>query len=144
MRKLLAFLAFLLLPLAAYAAITGTVGTYQAQQMQIGQLALGRGTGTCVSNAVTINNGSGVITTEALSTAAGATQAITLTNSRIAAGDMVYAVADPNGSTGTPTISNVTVTATTAVFNLKNDHASAAFNGAIKIYIFISKQGNLN
>lgn len=128
----------------AKAAITGNETSMQAQQVAVGQLQVGMGTGTAVSNAVTINNGSGIITTEALSTAAGANATITLTNSRIAAGDIVLANVDLNGSAGTPVLSSVTVTASTAVFVIKNDHSANAFNAALKIMFVVVKSGNAN
>lgn len=115
-----------------------------AQVVSAARLQVGTGTGTCVSNAVTINKASGVITTEALTTAAAATQAITLTNSKIQAGDMVIATADPNGSTGTVTVANVAVSAGSAVILLQNIHASVALNAAVKIMFFVVTKGNPN
>lgn len=128
----------------AKAAIDGTESSMQRQQVSVGQLQIGMGTGTASSNAVTINNGSGVITTEALTTTAGSTQAITLTNNRIAAGDIVFAIVDPASSAGTPTVANVAVSANTAVILVKNIHGSNALNAAIKIYFMVVKSGNAN
>lgn len=142
--KALALLALLLIPAVAYAAITGTEGRMGNQRVAIGEVQIGRGTATAVTNAATITNGSGIITTEVLTTAAGATQAITLTNTRIAAGDMVFSSLDPNGSAGTPAIANVAVSANTAVFLIQNIHASAALNAALKISFWINKSGNTN
>lgn len=136
-------LAFAAIP-AAQAVIDGIDGRMQRQQVQIGQLAVGIGTGTASSNAVTINAGSGIITTEALSTAAGATQAITLTNDRLAVGDVIFAMVDKGASAGQPVVANVVVTANTAVFTIQNIHASAALNAAVKIYFVLSKAGNAN
>lgn len=126
----------------AHAVITGTNSSMQREQARIGQLQLGRGAAT--GNTPTINNGSGVITTAALTTAAGATQAITLTNSRIAAGDIVLYGLDANASAGTPVVANVTVTAGQAVFLIQNIHASAALNAAVKVYFLVLKAGNAN
>lgn len=135
--------AMLGLPFAAHAVITGTNSTSQAEQMRIGQLQAGLGTATG-SNTPTINNGAGIITTAALATAAGGTQAITLTNNRIAAGDQVFASMDNNGSTGQPMIANVQVTAGQAIFVIQNIHASVALNAAVKISFLINKAGNAN
>lgn len=99
------------------------------------------GTGTASSNAVTVNAAAGVITTEALSTAAGATYTCTLSSSKIEAGDMVFATVDPNGSAGTPILANVAVSAGQAVIIVKNDHASAALDSAVKIYFFVLSAG---
>jgi Kef-type K+ transport system membrane component KefB len=128
----------------AHAVITGTSSTNQQQQFRVGQLQVGAGTVTAVSNAATLAFGSGIITTESLTTAAGATQAITLTNSRIAAGDMVFSSIDPGSSTGTPTIANIAVSANTAVFLIRNAHASVALNAPVKISFMINKAGNNN
>src|SRR6185369_8656108 len=121
------------------AVTTGLKSDTRHQQVEIGLLDVDSGTGTCSSNAVTISRGAGVITTESLTTAAGATQAITLTNTEIAAGDMVLAMCDPGSSTGTPTVVNTAVSANTAVFLLQNVHSSASFNAAVKIYFLVVK-----
>ena len=128
----------------ANAVLSGTDSRQQNQQVAIGQLQVGSSTGTASSNAVTINAASGVITTESLTTAAGATQNITLTNDRVAAGDMVFAMVDANGSAGQPAVANVTLTAGQVVFAVRNLHASNALNAAVKIYFVINKAGNSN
>lgn len=122
----------------------GEASSTQDRIVNVARLKPGFGTGTASSNAVTINRAAGIITTEALTTAAGASQAITLTSNKILAGDAVFAVVDPNGSTGTPTVSNVAVSASTAVILVKNDHASAALNAAVKIMFFVVTAGNPN
>lgn len=142
-RIVLGLFALMLSSAAAFAACCdGTDSRMQNQQVSIGRLELGMGTAT--GNSVTINNGSGVITTAALTTAAGATQAVTLTNSNIAVGDIVLAQVDPNGSAGTPVVANVAITAGQAVITLQNIHASAALNSAVKVYFQLIKAGNTN
>lgn len=126
----------------ALAAISGTWSEKQDEQAALGQLQIGSGAAT--GNTVTINNGSGTITTAALSTAAGATQTIVLNDSRIAVGDMIQATLDPNGSAGTPIVANVAITAGVATIVVQNIHASAALNSAVKIYFLINKSGNAN
>lgn len=123
---------------------TGEQNDLQASIVNIARLKLGAGTGTASSNAVTINRAAGVITTETLTTAAGATQVITLTSNKIRAGDMVFAIVDPATSTGTPSIANVAVSASTAAILVKNIHASVALNAAIKIYFLVLTAGNAN
>ena len=77
----------------------------------------------------------GTFTTGALTTAAGAKQAITLTNTVINAGDRVLAfVVAYSGTTGTPVISTVSVSNDTAVFSLDNAGA-AVFNGDFTILV---------
>lgn len=91
------------------------------------------GTATASSGAATLNALQGIITTEALTTAAAAEYTLTLTNNQIAVGDFVVASADAASSTGTPGIGGCAVTAGQVVITVTNLHASAAFNAAIKI-----------
>jgi hypothetical protein len=81
------------------------------------------GTVTLSSNAGTLSKMAGVITTEALTTAAGAGQALTITNTLAATTSIVLVTRTGGTSTGgTPTASTITIT-------LDNKHASAAFDG---------------
>lgn len=156
LKRLLTLIAALGIAGAAYAVEptrSGPVGTETgenslsaAQIVNMARLKVGSGTGTCSSNAVTVNRASGVITTEALTTAAGATYTCTLTSSKIKAGDMVLAIVDANGSAGMPVLANVTVTGSsgTAAFVIQNIHASAALNAAVKIYFLVITAGNPN
>ncbi len=95
-------------------------------------LFLGKSTGTESSNAVTINNQSGVITTVSLTTAQYATEVITLTNSLISATSVV--IASIMG--GTNTTPGVTVSATadvgSSIITLTNTN-STALNGTVII-----------
>jgi hypothetical protein len=141
-RAMLALSAIIASTIIAMAAISGTWSEKQDEQVAMGQLQLGMGAAT--GNSVTINQGAGVVTTAVLSTAAGATQAITVANSRIAVGDSVQCTLDPNGSTGTPTCANVAVTAGQMVFTIQNISAATALSTAVKIYFSINKAGNPN
>lgn len=92
------------------------------------------GTATSTAAAATINHSGGTITTEALTTAAGATYTMTLTNSVIAADSVVMAsVALGTATTGVPVVTTVKPAAGSVVIILQNIHASAALNGTIKI-----------
>lgn len=97
------------------------------------------GTGTCSSNAVTISKMAGVITTEALTTAAGASQAITLTNTLAAVGDLVipYIV----GGTNTRAHINVFAVATAggATITINNIGPTNAINGTVIIGFLLIK-----
>lgn len=141
-RFLAASAALLLSGGIAFAVITGINSASQDQQVAMGQLQLGQGTAT--GNSVTVNNGAGVVTTAALSTAAGATQAITIANNRVAVGDQVQCTVDANASAGTPICANVTVTAGQIVALIQNIHAANALNAAVKVYFVVNKQGNAN
>lgn len=95
-------------------------------------LGLKGGTVTGSSGAATLNQSAGVITTESLTTAAGATFTETLTSSTVAATDICLASVTTTG-TGEPVITKVTPAAGSLVFVVRNNHASAAFNAALKI-----------
>lgn len=89
---------------------------------------------TASSGAATLNTGSGVITSESLTTAAGATYTLTLTDSQIAATDIVQAtVSLGSATTGIPTVATVKPAAGSVTIVIQNIAASAALNGTIKI-----------
>jgi len=92
------------------------------------------GTATSTANAATISAQNGVITTEALTTAAGATYTMTLTNKYIKVGSVVLVtVAKGTATAGMLTVGYVTPAAGSVVIILQNIHASAAVDGTIKI-----------
>jgi hypothetical protein len=92
------------------------------------------GTGTSTTNAATINTQTGVITTEALTTAAGATYTMTLTNSLIQSGSIVnVSVGKGTATAGMPVVAWVTPSTGTCVIILQNIHATNALNGTIKL-----------
>jgi hypothetical protein len=116
-------------------ATTPEAGSFS--QVQIDQ---GTKTATASSGAATLNKDAGVITSESLSTAAGATYTLTLTDSSIAAADQVMAsVALGTATTGTPAITTVKPAAGSVVIVVQNIHASAALNGTIKIAFVVFK-----
>jgi hypothetical protein len=94
----------------------------------------GTKTVAATSGAATLNKASGKVTTESLVTAAGSSYTLTLTNSQIAAADMVMATACyGTASTGVPDITLVTPAAGSVVIVVQNVHASVAFNGTLVI-----------
>ncbi len=98
------------------------------------QLDTGTKTATAVTGAATLNKASGKITTEALTTAAGASYTLTLTNSQIAAADTVFvSLANGTNSAGLPMVGLVTPAAGSATIVVNNIHASAALNGTLVI-----------
>lgn len=104
------------------------------------QLDTGTKTATATAGAATLNKDSGKITTEALTTAAGATYTLTLTNSSIAAADMVFAsVAYGTATAGMPVITRVSPAANSVVIVIQNIHASAALDGTLKISFMVVK-----
>ncbi|WP_267550372.1 hypothetical protein [Rhizobium rhizogenes] len=94
----------------------------------------GTKTATATAGAATLNKGSGIVTSEALTTAAGATYTLTITDSTIVASDLVFAsVQLGSATTGTPVITTTAVSANTITIVVQNVHASAALNGTIKV-----------
>lgn len=92
------------------------------------------------AGAATLNSGYGVITSESLTTAAGATYTLTLTNAAIAAADIVLVSVGKGTSTaGTATVSWVTPAAGSVVIIVQNIHASNALNGTIKLAFSVVK-----
>jgi len=103
-------------------------------------LDTGTKTATASSGAATLAKTAGVITSEAITTAAGATYTLTLTNSTIAAADQVFASVNLGAGTGgTPAVASVTPGAGSVVIVIQNIHASAAFNAAIVISFMVLK-----
>lgn len=152
MRRSLIAIAALAFAVAAQAAeptrtpsVGQETGENSAASAQIVDMARVKpGFGIATGNTVTINNASGIVTTASLTTAAGATQAITVNSTKIQAADAVLATVSPNGSTGTPVVANVTVTAGQAVVLLQNIHASVALNAAVKVMFLVVTNGNPN
>lgn len=95
---------------------------------------------TLSSNAGTLSQLAGKITTEALTTAAGAAETLTITNTLVAATDII--ILTRNGGTsdeGTPEVT-VTPGSGSFVITLENRHASAAFDGTFIFGFLVIKQ----
>jgi hypothetical protein len=106
-----------------------------------GNLLVNFGTVTAAAGAATLNNKAGIVTTENLTTAAGADYTLVLTNSSIAATDMVLVqVSYGNMTAGIPHLLNVTPAAGSVTIVVRNIHASAAFdNKNLKIRFLVLK-----
>lgn len=107
-----------------------------------GAVRLGEGTktATATAGAATLNQPSGKVTSEAITTAAGAVYTLTLTNSVIEAADQVYAsVSLGAGTGGTAAVCQVKPAAGSCTIAVQNVHGSAAFNAAIVISYFVVK-----
>ena len=104
------------------------------------RLDTGTKTATAAAGAATLNKASGVVTTEALSTAAGANYTLALANNTVAPGDQVYAsVAYGSATAGTPIIATVRPGAGTVAIVIRNDDAAAALNGTLRVSYFVIK-----
>lgn len=123
-------------------AAAGSGGALSAASVVSGSLALDTGTKTAAATAgaATLNKDAGVITTEALTTAAGVTYTLTLTNSSIAAADQVFAsVGYGSATAGTPVVTRVKPGAGSVTIVIQNIHASAALDGTLKIAFLVLK-----
>jgi actin-like ATPase involved in cell morphogenesis len=97
-------------------------------------LGMRTGTATATAGAATLNAESGVVTSEAITTAAAASYTLTITNSKIKATDMVFAsVAYGTSTTGEPAINRITPADGSLVIIVRNEAAAAALNGTIKV-----------
>lgn len=92
--------------------------------------------GTGGTSTATLSKMAGVVTTDAITTAAAANHVMTITNTLVAAGDIVQ-ISQNGGanSAGTPLFSAVAGAGTITV-TIFNKHASAAFNGTL-IFSFL-------
>jgi hypothetical protein len=93
------------------------------------------GTASATAGAATLNAQAGKITSEAVTTAQNAIYTLTLTNSEIAAADIVLAsVGNGTNTQGTPTITRVSPADGSVVILVSNLHATAqALNGTIVV-----------
>lgn len=92
------------------------------------------GTASASGGAATLSKQRGTITSEALTTAAGADYTLTLTNTKVTTSSIVLVSLD-NGSNTTAAIYVALVTpgSGSVVIKVRNAHASSALNGTIKI-----------
>lgn len=97
--------------------------------------SLNSGTATATAGAATLDNRFGKITTESLTTAQNGVYTLTITNSSIAATDLVMAsVANGTNTQGTPTVTRVQPADGSLVILISNLHASAqALNGTLVV-----------
>lgn len=89
---------------------------------------------TAVAGAATLNKLSGTVTSEALTTAGGASYTLTITDTSILATDQVFAsVALGTATTGMPVVTTVKPGAGTLTIVVRNATGAAALNGTIAV-----------
>ena len=92
------------------------------------------GTATAVAGAATSNTQRGTITSEALTTAAGASYTLTLTCNRVSSASQVFAsVQNGTNTQGKPVIGRITPGSGSVTIEVWNLHAADALNGTLKI-----------
>ncbi len=91
-------------------------------------------TGTGATGTATLSKKAGLITSEALTTAAAGTYTLTLTNTKITAASIILAQARiASATTGTPMVTKVTAGSGSVVIVVTNIAAAAALNGTIEV-----------
>jgi hypothetical protein len=115
-------------------AVAGTVTVTGGLKQVIGAAA-------ATAGAATLAALQGKVTSEALVTAQNAIYTLTLTNSQIAAGDIVLAsVSNGTNTQGSPVVTRISPAAGSVVILVANLHASAqAFNGTIVVSFMVIK-----
>ena len=104
-----------------------------------GNFRVDRGSVTLASNTGTLNKMAGVITTESLNTAGAASQALTITDSKVSASDIIV-VSQIGGTNTTRAISFVAVaSAGSFVITVYNNTAATALNGTLILGFVILK-----
>lgn len=111
--------------------------TIDSMLVKDGGVVMVHGTAAEAANAVTINQPSGVITTSALTNAAGASYSFTFTNSFITATSVVMLDRGAYSGTiitnGVPYVSHAAPGAGTIVITVTNIHAANALSGTLAI-----------
>ena len=97
------------------------------------KLTLDKGTGTESAGAVTISHQTGVITSTSLTTAAGSTHTITLTNTLIATTSVVLVSLMGGSNTTIGVQLSATAANGSSVITVSNNNASSALNGTLII-----------
>lgn len=91
------------------------------------------------SHAATLTKWAGVITTEALTTAAGASQAFVLTLTGVAAGDLAFVTRCGGTNTNKSYNYDAVTTTNTVTVTVYNNHASGALDGTLKFNLWVLK-----
>lgn len=92
------------------------------------------GTATAVSGAATLNQDGGTVTSESLTTAAGASYTLTLGCAKVNPNSLVLAsVANNSNTQGDPSVQKITPGTGQVTIVVVNRHSSQAFNGTLNI-----------
>lgn len=125
---------------ATGAVVGGSLSTTGAGSVGSLQLDTGTKTATATAGAATLNKDAGVITSEGLTTVAGAEYTLTITNSAIAAADQVFAsVANGTNTKGPIRITTITPGSGSVVIKVQNGHATDPLDGTIKVAFAVLK-----
>ncbi len=105
------------------------------------KLDTGTKTASATAGAATLAKSAGKVTTESLTTAAGADYTLTITaTGKVAAADQVFvSIANGTNTQGVPILRTVTPGANTITIVIRNDHASQALNGTLVVSYMVLK-----
>lgn len=120
------------------ASVSTSTGAATALKVMSGDGAMTAATAT--TGAATCSGMRGQVTTESLTTAAGAEYTLTITNDQAVAGDQCFASVDAGASAGTPGIGGCKVATGTITITVTNLHASNAFDNTLKVNFRLVKQ----
>ena len=111
------------------------------EEFTVNKLVMDNGTASASAGAATLHKYSGVVTSEALTTAQNAKYTLTLTNRLIEVGDMVQVtIGNGTNTQGTPVLQTVTPAAGSVAIVVANKHDSAqALNGTLKFAFNVIK-----
>lgn len=128
--------------------VPGTTGTnreMQKQAVSVGVEMSAFQNGTASGGACTVNGGAGSITTDTLTTAAGSTYTLTVTNNVVTAGDIVWAqVGNGTNTAGQPNLASVLASAGAWSAVIQNIHGSTAFGGTLVVGFQVLKKAPAN
>lgn len=121
--------------------VAGTEKKFREQVIQCETIGTVITAATASAGAATCSDYMGRVTSEALTTAQNAIYTLTITNTKVAAADLVFAsVHDGTNTQGTPMVVRVTPAAGSIVITVANKHASAeALNGTIVVDFLVVK-----
>lgn len=121
---------------------TNTVVELLLRLKALARFVMDWNTATGAANAATLNGQAGVVTTEALTTAALTDISYAIANNRVKAGDIVIPVlGNGTNSQGSPVILTTVVTNGTITLKIRNAHATQALNGTLTISFFVINRG---
>lgn len=95
-------------------------------------------TASAISGKATAHGEASIITSEALTTAAGASYVLTLGNNQIQPSSVVLAaIYNGTNTQGDPSLATVAVSLGKAIITIVNRHASQALNGTLQIALLV-------
>lgn len=124
--------------LSTVANLTATTYTVAAGGTFVSDKGTVSATGSGTSSSATLNTMAGVVTTPSMSSAAGATHVVTVSNSLVATTDIILASLT-SASAGTPILQYITPGTGSFTITILNAHASVAFNNTAKAAYLVIK-----